>query len=191
MYHLKQLIRSGLVEKVDDGYSLTNTGKHYTERSNLPTMKLRVQPKQITILVVEVAPEKYLLLKRTHLPYFDFIGFPSGKIHYGEKLQDAAERELLEKSGLTGVTLQLRGNVLMRFMDETGEVSSHVNGYIFSGKTDAPNLIHETEFYTSYTGSKADLFTDKSFKGHKEIFELLEKYPDVLFLEDLEFVADF
>lgn len=54
MYHLRQLIRGGLVAKDNESskYTLTKEGRLYADRSNLPTMKLRLQPKQITVLVV-------------------------------------------------------------------------------------------------------------------------------------------
>lgn len=191
MYHLRQLIRAKLVQKVDDGYSLTSAGKHYADRSNLPSMRLRLQPKQITILVVRAGDDEYILLKRKHLPYLDYVGFPSGKIHYGETLQQAAKRELTEKTGLDNVALTLRGNILMRFKDEQNEIVSHISGYVFTGQADINTLMFKSEFFDSYVGSKTDLYTQHTFKGHKEILGLLENNDDKLFVSECDFIADF
>ncbi|MCA9346990.1 NUDIX hydrolase [Candidatus Saccharibacteria bacterium] len=193
MYHLRQLIRGGLVAKDNESskYTLTKEGRLYADRSNLPTMKLRLQPKQITVLVVRNKKGQYILLKRTHVPYFDFVGFPSGKIHYGEKLEESATRELKEKSGIEDVKLKLGGNILMRFYDESGELVSHVNAYVFSGESGLEELVFENEFFESYLGEADQLYTEKTFKGHKEIIELISQSNGEIFVKEFDFVSDF
>src|SRR4051812_48701432 len=52
MYHLKQLIREGLIEKRDKTYVLTREGKRFADRATLETMKIRIQPKIVVILCV-------------------------------------------------------------------------------------------------------------------------------------------
>ena len=50
IYHLKQLITEGLVQKTSDGkYELTLEGKIYTDKLSLKTFKPRIQPKIATL----------------------------------------------------------------------------------------------------------------------------------------------
>jgi ADP-ribose pyrophosphatase YjhB (NUDIX family) len=63
------------------------------------------QPKYAVFLIAikEEKGKKYLLIqKRLKEPYFGYQGFITGKVKFGEELIDAAKRELLEESGLTG-----------------------------------------------------------------------------------------
>ncbi|MEK7472041.1 MAG: NUDIX domain-containing protein [Patescibacteria group bacterium] len=185
LYHLRQLIKHKIVEKTVTGrYSLSVVGRQYVDRSNLPTMKPRLQPKQLTILIIEAPDDKLIILKRLHVPYLGYRGLPSGKIHYGEGISEAATRELLEKTGLDDIKLTLRGNVLMRFCDpKTKEVISHINAYIHTGKTEITELDFKTEYFVSYIANKTELFQKKSFEGHKEIMECLTKHKSYFFKE--------
>jgi len=190
MYHLKQLIRENLVHKVENGYALTRRGKQFADRASLETMHIRVQPKVVVILAVQrQGDDQWLLLKRKHQPFLDYKGFPSGKVHYGEDLERAARRELAEKCGLSGVGLTLRGNVIMRFMDQDEPVN-HVIGYVFSGVAPPDTIVSlETDHYASYFAPEAELFSQPCFKGHKEILDWLK--GGKLFIEDVDFESDY
>lgn len=192
MYHLKQLISNGFVCKTDEGYELTSAGKDYANRATLENLRLRVQPKQITILMVQREDGKLLLLERLHQPFLHFKGFPSGKIHFGESLQQAAQRELQEKANIHGVALQLRGNFIMRFGQE-GFVTNHINGYVFSGTVPRGfETVHRTDMFCSYWGDESDLFVANSFSGHKELLRLLKDHQSGdLFLEQHDFLSDY
>ena len=191
MYHLKQLIREGLVEKQDKVYLLTRVGKRFADRATLETMKIRVQPKIVCVLCVHRADGKWLVMRRKHQPFIDYTGFPSGKMHFGETLQQAADRELTDKAGLVDVPLRLRGNIVMRFT-ENGEIVNHIISYIFTGEV-GPNIDAgiDSEYFKTSFGDKAELFTERAFKGHQEIFELLEAKSDGLFMQEFEFDSDY
>lgn len=193
MYHLNQLIKQGLVEKSQDGYRLTQDGKIYAGRSNLASLKIRIQPKIISILMVKREDGQWLLLQRKHQPNLNYAGFPSGKIHFGESLQDAAERELAEKATIYDVPLTLRGNMVMRFLNAEKTVINHIIGYVFSGT--APincAATNETEFFRSFWGPEQKLFERPAFKGHKELLELLVANPKgTLFFKEFEFLSDY
>jgi hypothetical protein len=117
MYHLNRLIKSGFVKKTEEGYTLTQVGLAHVDKLSMKDLKHRVQAKVLSILAIENENGKWLMLKRLHQPYIGKIGFPSGKTHYGESLLAAASRDLEEKSGLTGVELELRGNFNFIFID--------------------------------------------------------------------------
>lgn len=193
LYHLRQLISAGLIEKDDKQYRLTLSGKQFADRTNLETMKARVQPKVVSILVVTDPDGKYLILERRHQPFLGTKGFPSGKVHFGEQLEQSAYRELGEKTGLTAsdVTLTLRGNIFMRFLlKDNDEVVNHVIGYVFTGQTTAPQTLdYEQPLFRSFWDNEQVLYEENAFKGHREILALL-KQPDY-FVETYDFASTY
>ena len=104
-FHLSVLMEKGLVEKHLKSYRLSDRGKEYANRIDTRDLFIRDQPK---ISVVPCAVRdgdgkcEYLIYTRTKHPFWGYQGFPSGKIKYGEFVEQAAERELKEESGLTG-----------------------------------------------------------------------------------------
>lgn len=195
MYHLQQLIRSGYVEKIDNGYKLTAQGKHFADRASLNSLKLRIQPKLITILAVQREDGKWLLLERLHQPFIHSVGLPSGKIHYGEALASAASREIKEKANISNIKLIQRGTFIMRFSLD-GEVVNHIIGYVFSGKAGKDyTQEYNQPFYRSFWGNASYLLDTKKstrLKGHAELIDLLEKTPkSELFFTELDFKSDF
>jgi 8-oxo-dGTP pyrophosphatase MutT (NUDIX family) len=191
MYHLKQLIREGLIEKHDKIYTLTREGKRFADRATLETMRIRVQPKIVIVLCIRREDGKWLIMRRKHQPFVDYKGFPSGKMHYGETLQQAAERELREKTGLTGVDLTLRGNVVMRFTED-GEIVNHIIGYVVQGGVARDvEVDFDSEYFQTFMGEDKDLFEEPCFKGHHEIFELLQSDSNDLIMREYEFASDY
>jgi len=190
MYHLRQLMKAGLIEKAGKSYGLTRDGMRFADRATLSTMKIKMQPKTITILAIERTDGQWLILERKHVPFVGYRGLPSGKIHYGETLQEAAERELEEKSGLNGVQLTLRGNVVMRFLDKTDPVN-HVIGYVFYGEVPASaEVTFEHEHFRAYFAPEKDLYEPPYLKGHREILKLLAD-GTTPFVEEFEFQSDY
>lgn len=101
MYHLRCLMREGYASKVSGGYQLSAAGKQYADRLSLDTLKPRIQPKIVSLIVCRNRHGEYLLYRRQRQPFSGLVGFPHGKIHLGETVAEAAERELEEKAGLT------------------------------------------------------------------------------------------
>ena len=102
MYHLRAVIKAGWVAKRDDGqYELTPEGLRYADSLSLKTFTPRAQPRMVTLLVCRNAQGQYLLLKRKRQPMLGKVNFPYGKIHLGESIGEAANRELNEKTGLS------------------------------------------------------------------------------------------
>ena len=190
MYHMGRVKKLGLVEKKDSLYRLTAVGKQYVDRVNLDTIEFRIQPKVITLLALKRADGKWLLIERKHQPFLNAKGFPSGKVHYSERLIDAAEREMQEKANINGVELELRGNVSLRFLKD-GEVVNHILAYVFYGEV--PNELaieHDHKYYFTYWGDASTIKDDMGFKGNKEILDLLENSKGFFFSE-LEFASDY
>ncbi len=190
MYHMGRVKKLGLVEKKDSLYRLTSVGKQYVDRVNLDTIEFRIQPKVITLVALKRADGKWLMIERKHQPFLNAKGFPSGKVHYSERLEDAANREMLEKANITGVKLLQRGNVSLRFLKDK-EVVNHILAYIFYAEVPSELAIeHDHKYYFTYWGDESIVSNDKGFKGNKEILELLRTSRDYFFAE-LEFESDY
>jgi ADP-ribose pyrophosphatase YjhB (NUDIX family) len=144
MYHLKQLLGDGLVSKNDSGrYELASKGKLYADRLSLQSLTPRSQPRIVTLMAVEDGQGRWLFYRRKRQPLFNMIGFPYGKIHLGETVREAAERELLEKTGLTA-ELEHRGDGYATTY-ENGEPISEILFHLFYGRQPRGQLINRSQ----------------------------------------------
>lgn len=105
-FHLKKLADQGLVVKMDDHYRLTPQGKEFANRMDTDSLIMERQAK-VAVLMVGVrrglrGAEEFLLQKRLKEPFFGRWGGFTGKIHWGEKVEEAAAREFREETGLSG-----------------------------------------------------------------------------------------
>jgi len=97
-YHLKLMQKSDYVTKTDEGYTLSRRGLVYVDRVNAEKMRVRTQPKIITMLLVQDGYGKVLLQRRTKQPYINTWTLPYGKLHIDDvSVADAARRESKEK----------------------------------------------------------------------------------------------
>lgn len=97
-YHLKLLTKGDYVAKTDKGYTLSRKGLIYVDRVNAEKMRIRTQPKIITMLLIQDGYGKVLLQKREKQPYINTWTLPYGKLHIEDiSVTDAARRESREK----------------------------------------------------------------------------------------------
>lgn len=124
-FHLKRLVDNAYIEKQEQGYRLTVTGKEYANKLDTDRNVLERQPKSAVILVVcreREGVQEFLVQERLKHPYFGFWGFASGKVRWGETILTTAARELEEETGLRG-TFEHRGIYHERVIHEiTGEI---------------------------------------------------------------------
>lgn len=114
-YHLKSLLKSGMVEKVEGGYQLGVLGLSYVDRVSSTEKTVRTQPKIITMLVIQNEDGDLLLQQRTKQPYINEWTLPYGKLHIDDlTVADAARRECLEKLGLTDQDVEHAGDCYIR-----------------------------------------------------------------------------
>lgn len=143
MYHLKQLMSEGLVDKTDDGYSLSDQGLTFIDGFSFHTHKLRKQPKVISILAIRNNQDKWLLARRKNQPYIGKYMLPSGKQHFGESPEDHAKRELKEKMSLE-LPLRRRGLSDIRIYHEQ-QIITHVTAHVYEAVTDMKATPEQTE----------------------------------------------
>lgn len=114
-YHLKLLLKQGIVVKQDGGYSLSQKGMSYVDRVSTEKFTIRSQPKIISMLVIQNSSGDVLLQKRTKQPYIDAWTLPYGKVHIDDStVEAAASREAFEKLGLANQSLSHAGDCYIR-----------------------------------------------------------------------------
>lgn len=172
VYHLKLLIKDGYVSNTKDSYRLTAEGRRFVDRVSFETFRERIQPKIVTLLVIKNA-EKYLFYRRTRSPFNGRVGFPYGKIHLEERLDEAASRELEEKTGLK-LPIKHRGIVYISVHDET-ELVSHMLCHIFTGSVRTRGDQSPTPKGECFWSRFEDIPKNELIPGVPQIIGLLKK----------------
>ncbi len=130
-YHLQNLLKAKLVEKVEGGYTLSTAGLSYVDRVSTEQKTIRKQPKIITMLVVQNSDGDVLLQKRDKQPYINEWTLPYGKLHIDDvTLRAAAEREAMEKLGIFNESLEYAGDCYIR-VTTGGELLSTTLAHVF------------------------------------------------------------
>lgn len=127
-YHLKQLISQKYVQKLAVGkYGLTTKGLQYSDRYSAELNHTRQQPKIITLLSIhDYDSEEMPLWKRPHQPYLHYFSHPTGKIHMGETLTHAIEREMQYRLGFVIDTFVHKADAYVTIRSNEDEVLTQV-----------------------------------------------------------------
>jgi len=184
-FHLRHLCDLGLVSKAGPTYALTVSGKEFANRIDTEKVRIEHQAKlSIKPVIIKTVGKKVLLLAQQRLkqPYYGLWGFPGGKITWGETLFKAAERELLEETGLTG-TMTFKG--VQHKLDVTKNDNQLLEDkYFFVIRVEypvgtftekAPGCLNR--WYTVEEIKKLD-----RFEGVDEIIDMIFS-PDIQFIE--------
>lgn len=130
MYHLGQLKKCGLIERMPAGYTLTTAGKTFVSGMSLRAAQQRKQPKIVVMLDCKNNKAQQLLFKWSRQPYLGLVSLPFSKLHYGMSAQEFAQSELEYRSNLIGEPTY-QGDVYIRSLHED-KVVDHVLAHIFS-----------------------------------------------------------
>jgi len=182
MYHLKTLMREGLVVKNEDGlYLLSPEGKLNVDRLSLENYTPRKQPSIVTLITCQNEKGQWLVYKRNRQPLIGQVGFLYGKLHLGETISQAAHRELKEKTGLE-CELTHRGDGYITIY-ENDQPISQIMFHLFYGKNPYGEIKK-----TSKPG-EASWAWQEEFKhapymaSMSELAELLKTSKDRFFIE--------
>lgn len=185
MYHLRSLIKAGWICKTDHGtYELTPEGKVYADQLSLQTFQPRVQPRIVSLLAVQNPDGQWLMYKRRRQPMINRVGFPFGKLHIGETVQQAAERELKEKTGLTAELTHRGDGYITIYEDDT--IISQILFHLFYGHNPAGRLATSTRGVPFWADLR-DIAPADFIPSVPELVRLLESHPDDRFFVELEY----
>ena len=147
-YHLKSLISRNLVTKAAEGYTLGLSGLSYVDRITSLNTTLRLQPKIVSMLLIENLNGQVLLSRRNKQPFINCWSLPYGKVHLDDQtVRDAGLRESKEKLGVQIEELTHVGNCSVRIDSKEGIVSSmYVN--VFRAKIDESSNVLTGEWFT-------------------------------------------
>jgi len=104
-FYIRSLIKSGLIKKEGYFYSLTTKGKMTAGKIDTDNHTVEKQPKVSIIIIPHKKIGKkdlFLVQERRKEPYFGYWGFMTGKIRFGQTINEVAQRELMEETGITG-----------------------------------------------------------------------------------------
>lgn len=143
-FHLKALVETGLIEKKEEKYDLTIKGKEFANRLDTEKSGIEKQAK-VSVLVVCINKNKYLVQQRLKQPYFGYYGFFGGKIKYGDTPLETAIRELKDETGLTAKKMTLAALKHKMDYSKTGELLEDKYFFIFRTEGIKGRLIKEFE----------------------------------------------
>jgi len=118
-YHLKQLLKHGMLEKTAKGYTLSLAGIVYVDRISSVNKKPRQQPKIMTMSIIVNEFGETLIRYKTSQPMINRPTFIAGMPHMDdETIEDAARREIQEKVKFTPTAIDHVGDCYMTITHE-------------------------------------------------------------------------
>ncbi|MDP2926775.1 MAG: NUDIX domain-containing protein [bacterium] len=185
-FHLKALLQAKLIRREGNFYYLTSRGKEFANRFDTEQKAIERQAK-VGVCVVAVKKEKgqtcYLFQQRLKEPYFGFHGFVTGKIRWGERIEETARREFLEETGLTG-KFKFCGVEHKMDYNKEGEMLEDKFFFVFKA-TDVRG-----EFISEFPGGKNLWIGLKNVSRLKNLFKDVEKLLAMVKRASLSFRED-
>ena len=142
-YHLSELVKDDYVEQLERGlYALTERGQQLVDKLSEHGVNPKAMPKVITYTLL-TDDDSVLLYEKPKQPYMGLLNMIGGKLHEGETSQQAAIREVHEKTGKIIESPELVGIFEILISSKVG-LLTHVIAYVFMAQVDAADFKHET-----------------------------------------------
>lgn len=172
MHHLRAVMDDGFVTRTASSYELTLHGKQLVDSWSMKTYSPRRQPKIMVEVAYQNEAGEWLLVEQTSEPFRGNIGFPCGRLHFGERLLDAAQRELQEQTGLSAEDFVYYGAIAMetRLGDET---MTHLFTHIFRAERVSGELREASHVGKPFFSKLEDL--PKQFPGLQSVLKRLNR----------------
>ena len=173
-FHLQKLIGLGLIEKNATIYKLTLKGKEFANTMDTDS-QLKVKQAKLSVLCCcfKDGSTKVLIYTRKKHPFYNYQGFFSGKINYGETVIETAKRELYEEASLKGDP-EVKG--LRHFKVYTEEKKLLEDKFMFYVRFDDPvgKLVpNEEGEYEWINTADIKTFIKKPFHDFFESYDML------------------
>lgn len=175
-FHLRHLIKEGLINKTKDGYTLSDKGKEFANRIDTEALKIERQAK-VGIAIHATRKRKgvteYLIHRRLKEPFYGWYGSHSGKIKWGETPTECAKREFLEETGLTG-NFKLSGIVHYFHFHKDGRLLEDKYFWVFRVDNTKGNLREKIE------EGENNWMTEAKFRKLKNVFATFDEMVEVI-----------
>jgi 8-oxo-dGTP diphosphatase len=140
-YHLRSMEEDGLIEKQGELYFLTGEGKQYVSAIDGKTGSEAKAP-LVCVAILVFDGDKVLMQQRKKEPFYDFWGFPSGKIQFSQYILEAARDELMEETGLEA-ELSIKGLFCSKTFNDDKQIFNH-HIFIIRGEHAKGKLLAQT-----------------------------------------------
>ncbi len=144
-YHLKKVMKSGLVEKLEDGhYSLTMKGRRVGKGAFKKESRLLDRAYSILLLAVRRSEDDaWLLYKRQTQPLLGLTGFMQAQPVAETDARTTAQQTAREQTGLT-IDFEVQGHGYFRVY-RSGELESFIHFTLLVGQNPAGELLETAE----------------------------------------------
>jgi hypothetical protein len=175
-YHLQFLVKKGLIEKVEDGYSLSHTGiKHVADPYSSKDAITSLFKINVITVVSRIVDGKIEILNqiRKSNPSYGKVGVMGGVVLKGELIEPAATRKLKQETGLEA-RFRLVG-CERRIMYKSGELFSDLMFPIAYADSFSGELKTDTDF-----GHNMWVPIDEAIKNESAEFDSIKSINVVL-----------
>lgn len=132
-YHLKKLLHAEFITLVDGGYIPTRKALKALQYEENIEGETSNNPVFITAIYVTNNDGKVLLLRRNYPPFIGWNCVPAGLIHQGESLEQAALRELSEKTSIEANDIEFAGVLDFQYLEDVSrDLFVHTVAFVYS-----------------------------------------------------------
>jgi 8-oxo-dGTP pyrophosphatase MutT (NUDIX family) len=192
-YHLSELVKDGMISKLNKRYTLTAKGKEYANRMDTENAAIEKQPK-VAIMVLgkkrQAGKILYLIQQRLKHPYYGYLGFITGKVRFGDTIINTARREYQEETGLHSGKFELRFILHEHVYSEKGELLEDKIFHVFLATSLKGELKDVKEGKNKWMERSEFLGQEKIFYDEADILAAAEN-PKNFFIERSYTIKDF